>query len=94
MEMLGLTLETVTPRLARQLGDDIAGVVITDVDRTSEAYRDANLRPTMVITEVDRRPVTSVAEFRDAVADVDEGESFLVRVQTGASSFLTALTKQ
>jgi serine protease Do len=94
MEMLGLTLETVTPRLARQLGDDIAGVVITDVDRTSEAYRDANLRPTMVITEVDRQPVTSVAEFRDAVADVDEGESFLVRVQTGASSFLTALTKQ
>ncbi|PAP78468.1 trypsin-like peptidase domain-containing protein [Rubrivirga marina] len=94
MEMLGLTLETVTPRLARQLGEDIAGVAILDVDRTSEAYRDANLRPTMVITEVDRQPVASVAEFRAAVAEVDEGESFLVRVQAGASSFLTALTKQ
>ena len=94
MEMFGLTLETVTPRLARQLGEDIAGVAVTDVERTSEAYREANIRPGMVITEVDREPVGSVAEFRAALADVDAGDSFLVRVQAGSSSFLTALTKE
>ncbi len=93
VEMLGLTLETVTPRLARQLGEGISGVAITDLDRTSEAYREANLRPGMVITEVEREPVASVAEFKGAVAKVDAGDSFLIRVQAGPSSFLTALTK-
>ncbi|WP_420456598.1 trypsin-like peptidase domain-containing protein [Rubrivirga sp.] len=93
VEMLGLTLETVTPRLARQLGEGVSGVAVTDVDRSSEAYRDANLRPGMIITEVEREPVASVAEFKAAVAKVDAGDSFLVRVQAGASSFLTALTK-
>ena len=93
VEMLGLTLETVTPSLARQLGEDITGVAVTDIERTSEAYRDANIRPGMVITEVDREPVASVDEFEAAVAAVEEGESFLIRVRAGASSFLTALTK-
>ena len=93
VEMLGLTLETVTPSLARQLGEDITGVAVTDIERTSEAYRDANIRPGMVITEVDREPVASVAEFEAAVATVEEGDSFLIRVRAGASSFLTALTK-
>ena len=93
VEMLGLTLETVTPSLARQLGEDISGVAVTDIERTSEAYRDANIRPGMVITEVDREPVASVAEFEAAVATVEEGDSFLIRVRAGASSFLTALTK-
>ena len=94
METLGLTLENVTPRLARQLGEDIEGVAVTDVDRSSEAFRDANIRPSMVITEVDRQPVRSVAEFERALARVDSGDSFLVRVRAGSASFLTALTKE
>ena len=93
MEMLGLTLENVTPRVARQLGEDIEGVAVVDVERTSEAFRDANIRPGMVIVEADREPVASVAEFEAAVADVDAGDSFLLRVRAGSNSFLTALTK-
>lgn len=93
LETLGMTLETVTPQIARQLGGDIRGVVVRDVARSSEAFRDADIQQGMVITEVDREPVTSVEEFEAALAEVDEGESFLVRVQAGAASFLTALTK-
>lgn len=95
MEMLGLTLQNLTPRMARQLGDAAQGVYVADVDPTSEAYRDAEIRPGLVIVEADRQPVASVAEFEQAIADVDEGDSFLVRVQTPqGQSFLTALTKQ
>ena len=94
LEALGLTLENITPRIARQLGEDVEGVIVTDVDRSSEAFRDANIRPNMVITEVDRQPVATVADVERAVADVDRGASFLVRVRAGQASFLTALTKE
>ena len=93
LDVLGMTLETVTPQIARQIGADIRGVVVRDVARSSEAFRDANIEPGMVIIEVGREPVTSVAEFQAALAEVEDGESFLVRVQAGSASFLTALTK-
>ena len=93
MEAYGLTLETVTPRIAREFGEDVEGVAVVEVDRSSEAFRDANIRPGMVITEVDRRPVATVGEFEEAVAAVDDGEPFLLRVRAGEGSFLTALTK-
>ena len=92
-EVLGMTLETITPQIARQLGTDIRGVLVRDVERSSEAFRDADIQQGMVIIEVNREPVGSVEEFEAALADVDEGDSFLVRVQAGGASFLTALTK-
>ena len=94
MEAYGLTLETVTPRIAREFGGDLEGVAVVDVERSSEAFRDANIRPGMVITEVDREPVGSVDEFEAAVAGLEDGEPFLLRVRAGESSFLTALTKE
>ncbi len=93
-EVLGMTLQTVTPQTARQLGGNVQGVVVVDVERSSEAFRDANITPNMVITEVERQPVASVAEFEAALADVKRGDTFLLRVQAGRdASFLTALTK-
>ncbi len=93
LEAFGLTMETVTPQLARQLGGDVEGVAITEVDHASDAFREAGLQPGMVITEVNRQPIASVADIEAAVEDVDAGESFLIRVRAGANSFLTALTK-
>ena len=95
METLGMTLQTVTPQVARQIGQDIEGVAVVDVERSSEAFRDAGIQQGMVITAVDRQPVASVEEFEAALAAVDRGDTFLVRVQAGANaSFLTALTKE
>lgn len=93
MEMEGLTLRDLTPRQARQL-DAAGGVLVADVDASSEAYRDAQIREGHLIVEANRQPVRSVADFQRATADVERGESFLVRVQIpGGPSFLTALTK-
>jgi serine protease Do len=96
VEDLGLTLQNVTPTAAERyrLGEEPPpGALITDVERDSEAYRDAELRPGDVITEVDREPVSSVAAFEQAYRGVRAGETFLLRVQRGENSFLTALTK-
>ena len=96
MEDLGLMLQNVTPAVTQQyrLGKEASeGIVVTDVDRASEAFRDAELRPGDVITEVDRQPVTSVSAFERAYRGVRAGDTFLVRVQRGSGSFLTALTK-
>ena len=94
---LGLTVQDVTPAVARRLGFEAGteGVAVTNVERTSEAYRDAQIRPGVVITEVNRRPVRTVAELQQAIAAVDAGDTFLVRVLDPRSdaSRLTALTK-
>ena len=94
---LGLTVQDLTPAVARSLGfpQDAQGVAVTEVDRDSEAYRDAELRPNVVITEVNRQPVRTVAELQRAIAGIPSGETFLIRVREPRSnaSRLTALTK-
>ncbi|MEL6615102.1 MAG: trypsin-like peptidase domain-containing protein [Bacteroidota bacterium] len=100
MEALGLTIQNPTPaalRRARIDAESVDGVVVADVERSSEAYRDADIRRGMVITEVNRQPVRNRDEFEAALAEVPAGESFFVRVQIysggQSTSTLTALTK-
>ncbi len=94
LETLGLTLQNLTPRLAREF-EGSEGVLIANVDRTSEAYRDAEIQPGLLLTEVNRHPVASVADVQRALADIEDGGSFLVRVQAPTGqSYLTALTKE
>ena len=95
MDDLGLTLQNVTPTAAQQyrLAEGAEGALVTDVERSSEAYRDADIRPGDIITEVDRRAVDSVAAFEQAYREVRAGDTFLVRVQRGPNTILTALTK-
>lgn len=98
MESLGLRLSNITPAVAQRLGIEgtTQGVVVIEVDRNSVAYREANLRPSMVIVEVDRKPVRNLNEFRRIYNDVPDGADFLVRLQIpgeDGSTMITALTK-
>lgn len=54
LKQLGLAYSDLTPELAQQLGldDDHKGVVITDVHPSSAAFREAQLRPRMLITGI------------------------------------------
>ncbi len=98
---LGLSLRDVTPQLLRQLGleneDAYEGVLITDVNRTSAAFRDAQLRRGDIVVEIGRERVRSEAELLDVYRDIDAGEDFLVRVLRVQGdepvSFVTALEK-
>ncbi len=74
----GLRLQDLTPHIARKLGVDAdRGAVVADVESGSPAQR-ASLRRGDVILEVDRKPVASVDEVKQALEDRD---SVLLLVQ-------------
>ncbi len=94
-EELGFSMQGVTPELARRYSvpNGTQGVIVTGISRTSNAYREAELREGDVITEVNRRPVKTPDEFKAAYEEVDPGSVFLVRVLRGEAQFRTALTR-
>jgi serine protease Do len=64
---LGLTVQTLTPTLAEKYGVTmVKAVVITDVEPESPAARE-RLQPGDVITQVNRKPVPTQKDFRDAL---------------------------
>jgi len=83
---LGLTLQTLTPQVAQQLGLPAGthGVVVTGVDDTSDAAA-KGLQPRDLILSIGQRPVNNVA---DAAAAVDAAKkagfkTVLLLVQRG-----------
>ena len=96
-EALGFNFRTLTPEIIQQyrMDDDIEGVIITHVDRSSDAYRDAGLRKGQIILEADRKTVKSAEEFEKIYTQVEAGESFLLKIRQAESeqTFLTALVK-
>jgi serine protease Do len=54
------------------------GVLIREVEPLSAAS-DARLRRGFIITQVADRPVRSLAEYRDAIDDLDEGDVTFLR---------------
>lgn len=96
MEDLGLTLANLTPELAQRAGleEAVDGVVVTNVNPASDAYREAGLRSGNVIVEIDRERVRNLSEFEDVYEDIEPGETFLVKLRTpGGGTNITALTK-
>ncbi len=81
---LGLKLRELTPDTRAQLliedESSIEGVVILDLDQSSAAYRDADLRPSDIITELDQKPVDSIASFNRIYDQLPEGEAAIVKV--------------
>ena len=86
VDKLGLEVTTLDKNVAERLGlDEAQGVVITNVEPNSPA-RLAGLSAGMVITQVNRRPVTSGEMFAQAIerSDPDNGLLLLVRGPQGA----------
>jgi serine protease Do len=85
-----LTVQTLTPQLAERFGAvPLEGVVVTDV-KPGSAAATAGIRPGVVILEVNRTPVTNVADFEReiATASADKRMLLLVRVD-GVQQYLS-----
>jgi serine protease Do len=85
-DKLGLVVEKLTPEIAQQLGiREHRGVVITNVESGSPAEV-AGLGEGMVITQVNRAAVATVAEFRKALGShpLKEGVLLLVHSKEGS----------
>ena len=97
-EMLGFKYQTLTPEIIQRyrLEGVKEGVLITQVDQSSDAYRKGGLREGHVILEVDKEPVETAKDFEKIVKGLEKGEMFLVKVQQpGAEqTILTALEKE
>src|SRR5690606_11351462 len=94
MEELGFSVGNLSTEKAREL--DVEGVVITEIQANSKAFKEANLREGYVITEVDRKPVRNTAEFERVYRAINSGETFLLRVLNPEQDmvFMTALEKK
>jgi serine protease Do len=87
---LGLTVQPVTPEIAKQLElKTPTGVVVSRVE-PSGAAADAGLQRGDVIVEIDRKPVKSVEDFDKLMAQAG-GKQVLMRVQREGSALYVAL---
>jgi serine protease Do len=90
-EKLGLSVQALTPDIARQLGyGDDRGVVITGVVPGSPAD-DAALQRGDLIKEVNRVRVGTVQEFETAVRDVKSGDTMALLVRRGNENLYVPL---
>ena len=90
-QLAGLTVEDLTPRLAKQLGVDgrITGVVVTDIRVGSQAEK-AGLVQGDVIREINHEPVQSTEDFRQAVKILPNERPILLFInRQGTPLFLT-----
>lgn len=77
-KQLGISLQDVTPEIARELGMKKAeGVVVTSVEQGSMAAEAGILRGD-VILEVDRKPINNVKDANQAIKRADKSILFLL----------------
>jgi Do/DeqQ family serine protease len=92
-EALGLQVESLTPDLAERLNyQGLAGVIISAVAPNSPAA-EASLRRGALIERVNRKPVTSVQEFRTEISKVASGKSVLMLVRLGTANQFVVIKK-
>ena len=84
-ERLGVSFRALDDASRKRLGigDDVEGVLISDVDRDSEAAA-AGILPGMIVMEADNRKVTSPRDIEEAVEAAKKRDrgAILLRVQT------------
>jgi len=87
-EKLGFSVKDLTSAELKQAKVD-HGVIITGVERYSNA-EDKGLMRSMIITKADRKPVTSVAELKQAV-ESKKGKALLIEVVLNGTSRFVGL---
>ncbi|MFH1215860.1 MAG: DegQ family serine endoprotease [Pseudomonadota bacterium] len=79
--VLGLTVQELTPELARSFNiKESEGVVIANVEPGSAAS-EVGLQPGDLIVEVNRQGVKTVADYNKAMTQIEKNSSILLRVK-------------
>jgi len=87
---LGLSVESVTPQIAKRydLDSDSEGVVVTDIDPNSPAA-EAGINRGDVILEINRKPVNSVGDVKSALSSAGDKPLLLLVSHRGQTRYLT-----
>jgi serine protease Do len=90
----GITVETLTPDLAQEVGASPAtrGVVVDEIDQSSPAA-DAGIGRGTVIIAVDRHPVTNAQEFKRLMSEAN-GKPAMLTIRQGGSNFFIVVQPQ
>jgi serine protease Do len=90
----GVELRNLTPELRRQFNvpQGVQGALVLNVDEASAAHR-GGLRPGQVILEIDRSPVTNVADAA-RLGRGARGETVLFRVWSSSGSRYLVITPE
>jgi len=82
MKELGLSIQNISPEIARQLGlDNTDGVVITDVDQSNPMIRNSGLEPRQVIVEIAGARIPDIETFQKVYSKIPPGKAFRVVVR-------------
>jgi len=93
--LAGVTVRELTPDLARRfgLGDVEGGVVVVRIEPDSPAYV-GGVRPGDMILQINQRDVTTLDDFRNAVAKLKKKDRALLLIRRkGQELFLTIRTE-
>lgn len=90
----GLSVEELTPQIVRQLGmpSRIQGVIVSSVQQGSAAA-EAGIQRADVIMEINRRPVSSMDEFRRAARQLGNQRILLLIYRPGEGGTLYVLVE-
>jgi serine protease Do len=90
-ESLGMTVQELTPEIARSLGvSESKGVVVTNVEEGSPAD-EAGLRRGDVLVEGNQKKIENLRDYRAALGRVAGGDSLLLLVRRGDSVLYVAM---
>jgi serine protease Do len=90
-ELLGFRVSAVRDDLTQQYGTEqgATGVFVVSIDTSSPAYQ-AGVREGDLIHGINRQPVTSMADFEQATANLKKGDYVLLQVQRSQGMFFIA----
>ena len=94
-ELLGMTLGPLTDEARGELGlgEEVEGLVVTDLDQAGEAYA-KGLRSGDVITEAGQQKVATIADLEARIAEAKDAgrKSLLLLIRRGADPRFVALS--
>ncbi|GAK60924.1 protease Do [Candidatus Vecturithrix granuli] len=86
-DQFGLKVQELTADIAKQLGYmDEKGVVIVAVKAGSPA-QEIGLRPGDLIKEINRQPITSLADYQKVMAGLEKDQGLLLLVRRGDNTY-------
>ncbi|PKN84860.1 MAG: peptidase, partial [Deltaproteobacteria bacterium HGW-Deltaproteobacteria-1] len=89
----GISVQEITPEIARQLGIKSEGVIITDIQEGSPAD-EVGMQPQDIIVQVNRVKISSMNDYNREISKAVQKKSVTLLVKRGRASFFVALRTQ
>ena len=90
---LGLTIQDLTPEIAKHLGiSEKGGVLVSEVKPGSPAH-EAGIRRGDIIKEIDRQPIEDLKGYRGKMAKLKAKDDILMLIQREENTFFVVLER-